>query len=427
VAHPGEDSLMLEVFDHDTFTKDETMGGVKVPLTGLTMNEEKLETLPLSSKGTVTIGLTANGFDSSGMTHEQSEPEAVIQGKTLDPSHLPVFAPPPNYEIKDPEKFFPKQQIMIVNGWIQFFFNKTYYLPGETIAGRVVVCVTAPIQTNALKIKWSGTEKYFFEYRRKSNVENFRHNKVLFSADTVLAAIDGGVMAPGTHSFAFQFELPPGLAASFYERSGPAGIVGQRKKAAVSYQVKVYVDTPGSTIKAKERLIVCESVSQRVLPFAQNKVKNFAFASGQVQYTAEIGKDVYRPGDIVLVRVKVTNPTSKKVEDIRVILFQELTMQSRLVNLNQHERYTFSRGTWKFPGIEKETNGDMVLQIELPKDLRPTTSGPTIENAYTLVVALDFPMAFNLNVRPKLHIALLPAPGEPVLLFDKYHGGWTSW
>jgi len=152
----------------------------------------------------------------------------VIQGKTLDPSHLPVFAPPPNYEIKDPEKFHPKQQVLFVNGWIQFFFNKTYYLPGETVAGRVDVCVTTPVQTNALKIKWSGTEKYFFEFTRKGNVGTCRQNKVLFSADTVLAAIDGGIMAPGTHSFAFQFELPPGLGASFYERSGH--VPGFRKK-----------------------------------------------------------------------------------------------------------------------------------------------------------------------------------------------------
>jgi len=37
---------------------------------------------------------------------------------------------------------------------------------------------------------------------------------------------------------------------------------------------------PGSDIKAKEKIIISELLSQRVMPLADKKIKSFAFAKG---------------------------------------------------------------------------------------------------------------------------------------------------
>jgi len=180
---------------------------------------------------------------------------------------------------------------------------------------------------------------------------------------------------------------------------------------------------PGSDIKAKERLIVSELVTQRVMPVAQTKVKSFAFTKGKVQFTAEIGKDVFCPGEIIPLRVKVTNPTAKKVSAIKVKVFRNLVVRAKgFKKPNTKEICRF-----KFPGIEKKTDADLVFQLQLPKEVYPSTDGKLVDCVYYLDMELDFPMAFDMNVTPKIVIALLPAPGENIWLWNSYVPGWGAW
>src|SRR5688500_9051574 len=85
---------------------------------------------------------------------------AVQMGNVMDHSPtLQAFAPPQRWEIKDTAKFYGKAKKSHKFGWIQLFFNKPYYLGGETIMGRVDVNLTAPVQAKEIKIKWKGFEK----------------------------------------------------------------------------------------------------------------------------------------------------------------------------------------------------------------------------------------------------------------------------
>jgi len=403
---------------------------VKIPLMGLTMNVEKVLSYPLSSQGTVTVGMTAISFDTSGLHPMQSAEVAMSEGKTIDPTQVPVFAPPQNFEIKDPAKFYEKQRYNHRCGWIQLFLNKPYYLAGEIIAGRVDLNLTTPVQANAVKIKWTGWEKTYIENtvhwtdadgNSHTRVDVYKDDKTFFKADTLLVAINGGVMAPGMHSFAFQFQLPPGIPGIYFEKYKEFD--GDKIKAAISYKVKVYVDMPGSDIKAKEMLVISESLSQRVMPVAQTKVKSFVFTKGKVQFTAEIGKDVFCPGEVIPLRVKVTNPTAKKVNAIKVKVYRELTVRAK----GFKKKNTKEIQRWKFPGLEKKTDTDTVLQLQLPKEVYPSTNGQLVDCVYFLDMELDFPMAFDMNVTPKIVMALLPAPGEPMWLFNGYTPGWGAW
>jgi len=186
--------------------------------------------------------------------------------------------------------------------------------------------------------------------------------------------------------------------------------------------LKAYVDMPGSDIKAKEMLIISELVTQRVMPVAQTKVKSFAFTKGKVQFTAEMGKDVFCPGEIIPLRVKVTNPTAKKVSSVKVKVYRTLVVRAKgFKKTNTKEIVRF-----KFPGIEKKTDADLVYQLQLPKEVYPSTDGKLVECAYFLDMELDFPMAFDMNVTPKIVLALLPSPSEPIWLWNSYTPGWNA-
>jgi len=298
------------------------------------------------------------------------------------------------------------------------------------IAGRIDLNLLQPIQANAVKIKWTGWEKTYIENTVRwtdsngnthSRLDIYKDNNTFFKEDILLVPINGGILPPGLHSFPFAYQLPAGLPSVYHEKY--VEFDGDKIKAAIAYSVKAYVDMPGSDIKAKERLIISELVTQRVMPVAQTKVKSFAFTKGKVQFTAEMGKDVFCPGEIIPLRVKVTNPTSKKVSAIKVKVTRTLVVRANgFKKVNNKEICR-----WKFPGLEKKTNCDSVLQLQLPKEVYPSTNGKLVDCLYHLDMELDFPMAFDMNVTPKIVMALLPSPNENIWLWNTYTPGWSSW
>jgi len=253
-----------------------------------------------------------------------------------------------------------------------------------------------------------------------SRLDIYKDEVTFFKNDTVLVQINGGVLAPGLHSFPFIFQLPPSLPSVYHEKYVESD--GDKIKASIAYKVKVYVDMPGSDIKATEKLIISELVTQRVMPVAQTKVKSFAFTKGKVQFTAEIGKDVFCPGEIIPLRVKVTNPTAKKVSSVKVKVYRTLVVRAK----GFKKTNTKEIARWKFPGLEKKTNGDLVYQLQLPKEVYPSTDGKLVDCVYYLDMELDFPMAFDMNVTPKIVMALLPSPNENIWLWNNYAPGWNS-
>jgi len=333
------------------------------------------------------------------------------------------------------------------------FFNKPYYLGGEVIVGRVDLNLTAPVQAKELKIKWKGYEKTYIEntirvdnhtgaygspvvYNPAPHVnvgagipgrgpgyrtEIYKDEKTFFKSVSTLAAINGGILAPGTWSWNFQFQLPPNLPSVFYDKH--VEFDGDKIKAGVVYECKVWVDMPGSDMKAKEAVIISELLSQRVMPVADKKIKSFAFAKGKLEFSADIGKDVFCPGEVVPIQVKIVNPSGKKVNAVKVRLVMHVKVRAH----GFVKSFTKRVSNVSFPGTDKGSNMDVVLTVQLPTDVYPTTNGNLVQCHYELVVECDLPMAFDLQISPKVLIALLPAPDTSYAMMAAYSGGgWKT-
>jgi len=137
--------------------------------------------------------------------------------------------------------------------------------------------------------------------------------KYFFDSKLVLFEVPNHAILPqGIHCWNFSYTLPPNLPSIFFEKY--IEFDGDKIKAAIEYKVKVFVDMPGSDIKAKEKLIIAELLTQRVMPVAETKVKSFAFVKGKLKFSGEVGKDVFIPGEIIPLHLKVVNETKKKSE-----------------------------------------------------------------------------------------------------------------
>ena len=66
-----------------------------------------------------------------------------------------------------------------------------------------------------------------------------------------------------------------------------------------------------------------------------------------------------------------------------------------------------------------------MLDFVLSPQMFPTTESNLIQCQYHLDVEMDVKMAADLEVHPKIVLALMPVPGQPVFnIFANYHSGW---
>jgi len=331
--------------------------------------------------------------------------------------------------VKDPSKFYGKSVQRHKAGTIQLFLNKPYYLAGEVILGRVDLILSAPVVAKEVKIKWKGFEKTYIENtvverngdQTRLRRDIYKDDKTFFKQDLVLAPVNGGILAPGLWSFQFQYQLPPDLPGVFFDKH--TEFDGDKIKAAIVYEVKVWVDMPGSDIKAKERLIVSELLTQRVMPYADKKIKSFAFSKGKLEFSVDIGKDVFVPGEKIPVHVKVINPTSKRVSSFKVRLVAHIKVKARGFVKNFSKRVMDT----KFPGTSAKQDFEGILSVDLPTNIYPSTDGHLVDCKYELYVEADLPMAFDLEISPKVVVALLPAPDVVYTIYQDYGGGWNAY
>jgi hypothetical protein len=52
--------------------------------------------------------------------------------------------------------------------------------------------------------------------------------------------------------------------------------------------------------------------------------------------------------------------------------------------------------------------------------IQTATQGRLVECNYHLDIECDIAMAIDLEVHPKITVALLPAPGQPIYIFQNY-------
>eukprot|EP01113_Clastostelium_recurvatum_P040060 TRINITY_DN618_c0_g1_i5.p1 TRINITY_DN618_c0_g1~~TRINITY_DN618_c0_g1_i5.p1 ORF type:complete len:319 (-),score=84.73 TRINITY_DN618_c0_g1_i5:93-1049(-) len=310
------------------------------------------------------------------------------------------------------------------HGSIRFIVDKPYYMGGEQVTGRVEITINHHVhEARAVMVKWKGFERTMVENtvtrqgadgNPVTEVQKFKDEKTFFKDEVMLFSFQGRGLAEGVHTFPFQYNLPPTLPGVFYDERREHD--GDKIKGAIVYKVKCWLDMPGKDIKRTEKIIISEAVTRMPTPIHESNKKSFMFAKGDLKMEVDLPKNVYVPGETLPVHVRVNNESSKKVDALKVKLMRKVIIRAK--HFTKEHVHEVHRA--KYAGVDKKTDKVETLVFTLANDVYPSTEGHLVRCQYHLDVECDVANAFDLEVHPKITIALMPAPGAPVALYHNY-------
>jgi len=308
-------------------------------------------------------------------------------------------------------------------GNIKIFLEKPYYLSGEVVTGRVDLEITEHVHdAHKLMIKWKGFERTMIENLTTQATPNgneivrekHKQEHVFFKQELVLTSFQGSNIPASKGTYPFTFQLPQGIPSVFFDERKEGD--GDKIRAAIVYKVKAWLDMKGTDIKRTEKMIITESVTKAIVPLHEEKKKSFLLTKGELKLKVDLEKNVFIPGETIPIKVSCHNETSKVVDALKVKLMRKVTVRAehfKKEHLSEVHRQ-------KYEGVEKKTNKDIVLNFQLDPKVYPSTDGKLVDCEYHLDIECDVAMAFDLEVHPKIKVALLPAAGQPIYIFENY-------
>jgi hypothetical protein len=310
-----------------------------------------------------------------------------------------------------------------MSGTIQLFLDKPAYLSGDIVSGRADLSVTSNVVAQSLMIKWKGFERTKMS-KLETYVENEQthvrtvwvtENRDFFKQAIPLCNFGSQVVVPGTYSYNFKFQLPHNLPGVFSSRT-------HNCLAAIIYKVKVFVDMQGKDIKNKSYITINENLHRAPQAIHVQNEKSFLFGgSKKLKLFVTIPKDVFAPGERVPLRIKVENETKKDVGNLKAKLMQDLHIKCK-EGLEERSSREIHRAT--FEGVKSKSSLEKDFIFELPRNVYPSTNAHLISNQYHLDVECDVAMAIDLEVHPKISIAMPNGSSGFNIYSDFQKGCW---
>lgn len=118
--------------------------------------------------------------------------------------------------------------------------------------------------------------------------------------------------------------------------------------------------------------------------------------------TVDMQKDVYAPGERVVVKCYVDNESKKDVAKLKAKLMQDITVRCR--GEKCQETVEVQRSI--FPGVKAKSKFEGELAFDLPVTVTPSAKGTLVQNQYHLDFECDVALAGDLEVHPFITIAL---------------------
>ena len=302
-----------------------------------------------------------------------------------------------------------------------------------------VVSVVAKV-TGKEECEWVERESYTKTIGHGEDAKSeIRHFMARYEGDTTLFktklplwALGGATLMPGqyqipfqvragagqstgysfyadTRALNFQFYLPPGLPGSFRVGDHFSG------KAEVKYKLKVTLDRGGwfsKDIKAKVHLPVAASLMAPVAPVFVGDVDKVncccCISKGAMSVSARAAKNAYMPGEMLQVVVECENMTdSIEVQTLEAELHFWMRLRSEEVDIRMesghhhvhdipHHDRPRPRSTKRVdrrighavahtpiqPGAKMVGDQAVMMQIQLPPGLEPTSMGSKVQAGY---------------------------------------------
>ncbi|XP_076025616.1 arrestin domain-containing protein 1b [Genypterus blacodes] len=205
---------------------------------------------------------------------------------------------------------------------ITFTNNKVVYSPGESIGGAVRIRTGTALHFKAIKVFCQGS----CGISNKVNDASWALEEQYFNS--TLSVADKGILAPGEHSFPFQFLIPAAAPTSF---EGPFGKIVHRVKAAI--------DTPrfSKDYKAQRlfyllNLLNLNEVPHIDLPSYAVTTRKFSYLlvkTGTLMLKSRSDLRGYVPGQVIKLATEIHNKSGKDTGCVLASLIQKVTYKTK--------------------------------------------------------------------------------------------------
>ncbi|XP_070707060.1 arrestin domain-containing protein 1b [Pempheris klunzingeri] len=205
---------------------------------------------------------------------------------------------------------------------ITFTNNKVVYGPGESISGTVKIRTGNSLQYKAIKVNCQGA----CGISNKMNDNSWALEEQYFNS--TLSVADKGTLAPGEHSFPFQFVIPVAVPTSF---EGPFG--------KIVYRVRAAIDTPrfSKDYKAQRPFYLLNLLNLNEVPDIEHPsyavtTKKFNYLlvkTGTLMLKARSDLRGYIPGQVIKLATEIHNKSGKDTGCVLASLIQKVTYKTK--------------------------------------------------------------------------------------------------
>ncbi|KAK5599022.1 hypothetical protein CRENBAI_000219 [Crenichthys baileyi] len=205
---------------------------------------------------------------------------------------------------------------------ITFANNKVVYGPGESISGTVKIRTANSLQYKAIKVNCQGS--CGISNKMKDSSWSLEEQYL----NSMLSVADKGTLAPGEHSFTFQFVLPVAIPTSF---EGPFG--------KIVYHVRAAIDTPrfSKDYKAQRPFYVLNMLNLNEVPDIEQQncavtTKKFNYLlvrTGTLMLKTRSDLRGYIPGQVIRLSTEIHNKSGKDTGYVLASLIQKVTYRAK--------------------------------------------------------------------------------------------------
>lgn len=307
--------------------------------------------------------------------------------------------------------------------------DKQQYYPGEDVTGQVTLSLANPLEIDTINLRLSGYEhaEFYFDDTRvvttygpngtvnRTTVSVQNHTSetnTIYGREYVLYACHS-TLAPGVYGFSFKFKLKQNLPGSFwYNKTG-----NDESQAEVDYQLKAEIFVPGSTepkFSLSHQFVVVQPLEGEVMSSETYQEANVSFLycipRGQVSLSAAVDKNVYCPGESIMLSLIVDNSKST----VNLPRFS-LKLQ-RVVSLCSQGKTNYKVTTVvksSIEGVPKGERAERLMAVNLPKETEPSTNGLLVKCYYELLVELQVPWSPNVTTKTPVQVYATPLYSAP--------------
>ena len=304
--------------------------------------------------------------------------------------------------------------------FVNFVDPKTFFYPGETIVGNIIVRLDSTIRCKKISLKFKGESYVKWTTGTGDNKKTHKNTEEYFNNSLTLAPLPpekGITLNPGDHHYPFQFQLPNNLPPSVDHAPIETGYI--------RYYMKIKIDVDWwrlkSDIEEKIPLNIFASPNQSpnlLLPATITKEKFLCCLccqSGPIRLVVRIQKQVYRLGDQLIFSFELDNKeTDKPLRAIEAKLIEQFTFISNTGRTKQNERVMSSlRLSEGLPPRSEGSWNDVALII--PTHITPSfTNCKCMHLQHYFTISVGIKAAFDPKVSFPITLSSGPHMVQPM-------------